>query len=175
MPWLGTFVYQAQHTGTPWGDPQLPFSALRQALDQFSGGTSIFHGESNIMGALLVVLLVLGGFGAATGARHVDLDVRTRPAVRWELAAALGALVVGLVFAYVSGSAFDGRYAAMMFPLLLFVVAFGFTVFQSSRRDGAHARGRRGARARRRDPQRDRQPHAGRAGRVGAREGSEAG
>ena len=130
-PWLGTFVYQAQHTGTPWGDPQLPFSALRQALDQFSGGTSIFHGESNIMGALIVVLLVLGGFGAATGARHVDLDVRTRPAVRWELAAALGALIVGLVFAYVSGSAFDGRYAAMMFPLLLFVVAFGFTVFQS--------------------------------------------
>ncbi len=131
VPWLSTFVYQAQHTGTPWGDPQLPFSALRQALDQFSGGTSTFHGESNIMAALLVVLLVLGGFGVARSARHVDLDVRTRPAVRWELAAALAALTAGLLFAYASGSAFDGRYAAMMFPLLLLVVAYGFTVFAS--------------------------------------------
>ena len=130
-PWLGTFLYQAEHTGTPWGDPQLPLSAFRQALDQFSGGTSVFHGEANIMAPLLVVLLVLGGFGAATGARHVDLDIRTRPAVRWELAAALGALTAGLVLAYASGSAFDGRYAAMMFPLLLLVVAYGFTVFSS--------------------------------------------
>jgi mannosyltransferase len=131
VPWLPTFRYQADHTGTPWGDPQLPWSALREALDQFSGGTSLFHGEANIMGALLVILLVLAAFGVAAGARHVDLDIRTRPAVRWELAAAIGALTVGITFAYVSGSAFDGRYASMMFPLLLLVVAYGFTVFSS--------------------------------------------
>jgi hypothetical protein len=49
--------------------------------------------------------------------------------VRWEAAAGFGALVLGLCSAYLAGSAFQGRYAAMAFPSILLVVAFGFTVF----------------------------------------------
>jgi hypothetical protein len=131
LPWLGTFLYQAQHTGTPWGDPQLPWTALRQALDQFSGGTSILHDEGNLLSPLLVVLLLLALFGAGAGDHDVDLDLHTRSAVRWEAVAAISALVLGLFAAYASGGAFDARYASMMFPLFLFVVAYGFTVFTS--------------------------------------------
>jgi uncharacterized membrane protein len=131
LPWLSTFLYQAQHTGTPWGDAELPWTALRGALDQFSAGTSIEHTESNLLAPMLVVLFLLALFGAGAGDHDVDLDLHTRPAVRWEAVAAIGALVLGLSAAYVTGGAFDARYASMMFPLFLFVVAYGFTVFTS--------------------------------------------
>jgi hypothetical protein len=51
--------------------------------------------------------------------------------VRWEAAAGFGALAVGLTVAWVTNSAFDARYASMMFPLFALVVAYGFTVFGS--------------------------------------------
>ncbi|MFI5054362.1 MAG: hypothetical protein ACHQDE_08370, partial [Acidimicrobiia bacterium] len=42
-----------------------------------------------------------------------------------------GALALGLTAAWITDSAFDARYASMMFPLFVLVVAFGFTAFGS--------------------------------------------
>jgi mannosyltransferase len=131
LPWLDTFLYQSAHTGTPWGPPQLPWSALRQAMDQFAGGDNISHGEANLMVLALFLLALLAVFGRSAGARHVDLDLRTRPAVRWEAAAGIGALLVGTILTWASGNGFAGRYGATAFPLLALVVAYGLTVFSS--------------------------------------------
>ena len=131
VPWLGTFLDQSAHTGTPWGSPQLPWAALRQAIDQFAGGDNISHGETNVMVFALFVLALLAVFGRSGGARHVDLDLRTRPAVRWEAAAGFGALLVGTIITWASGNGFAGRYGTIAFPLLALVVAYGFTVFSS--------------------------------------------
>jgi uncharacterized membrane protein len=131
VPWLDTFRYQTAHTGTPWGPPQLPWFALRQAIDQYAGGDNISHGEANVMVVALSVLALLAVFGRSAGTRHVDLDLRTRPAVRWEAAAGVSALVLGTIVTWASGNGFAGRYGATAFPLIALVVAYGFTVFSS--------------------------------------------
>jgi hypothetical protein len=131
IPWLDTFRYQSAHTGTPWGPPQLPWFALRQAIDQYAGGDNISHGEANVTVLALSLLTLLALFGRSAGARHVDLDLRTRPAVRWEAAAGIGALVLGTIVTWASGNGFAGRYGATAFPLIALVVAYGFTVFSS--------------------------------------------
>jgi mannosyltransferase len=131
VPWIPTFLYQSSHTGTPWGSGESPFSSFRVAIDQFGNGTSELHTQLNVLTLFSVVLVLLAVFARATSTRTMEIDLRTRPAVRWEAAAAFGALTVGLTAAWLADSAFDGRYASMMFPLFVLVVAFGYTAFAS--------------------------------------------
>ena len=49
----------------------------------------------------------------------------------WDLCHSAGSVPVGLTAAWLADSAFDGRYASMMFPLFVLVVAFGYTAFAS--------------------------------------------
>jgi mannosyltransferase len=130
-PWIPTFLYQTAHTGTPWGSGQIPLSSFRFAIDQFGNGTSQPHAQLHPLSLFFVVLVLLAVFARPTSTRTLDVDLRTRPAVRWEAAAAFGALALGLTAAWLADSAFDGRYASMMFPLFVLVVAFGFTAFAS--------------------------------------------
>jgi mannosyltransferase len=53
--------------------------------------------------------------------------------VRWELGAAVAILFFGATASWVAGSAFEGRYASVMYPLLLLAIAYGFTVFADRR------------------------------------------
>ncbi|MFN8036696.1 MAG: glycosyltransferase family 39 protein [Acidimicrobiia bacterium] len=130
VPWLPTFSYQLQHTGTPWGSAVAPPTAFGVTFIEFSGGE---HAETVVLIVLLVVLALLGLFGTAAGGRHVDLDLRTRPTVRWETATLLGALAVGTTWSFLGDSAFQGRYAAIVFPLFVLAVAAGTAVFGDRR------------------------------------------
>ena len=131
LPWLSTFTYQLQHTGTPWGDARVPWFGVAEAFVQFAGGDK--HGEAFIYLPVLIVLPLLALFGAAVNSTHIDLDLRTRPAVRWETAAAFATLVLGLVASFIASTAFEGRYAAVMFPLLALVIGYGVTTFGNIR------------------------------------------
>ena len=131
VPWLPVVAYQLEHTGTPWGDARLPWSAFAGFMAQFAGINKPPHGEAYILAALLIVLPLLALFGTAVDRRHVDLDLRTRPLVRWEMVVGVGTIVLGLVLSYAAGTAFDGRYASMGVPLLLLCTAMGITVFAS--------------------------------------------
>ena len=131
LPWLDTLVFQLGHTGTPWGEPVVPWFGFAVAMSAFAGGYK--HAETWILLFPLLVLPLVALFGAALDARRIELDLRTRPAVRWETAAAFGTLWLGLVAASVGGTAFDGRYAAIMFPLFVVVIGFSLTVFTSTR------------------------------------------
>jgi hypothetical protein len=130
LPWVSVLSYQLQHTGTPWGAVLPPWYGLGAAYANFIGSFGgQYHGESFLLLGPLIVLPLLAVFGHALDRHRIELDLRTLPAVRWEAAAGFGALVLGLCSAYLAGSAFQGRYAAMAFPSILLVVAFGFTVF----------------------------------------------
>jgi uncharacterized membrane protein len=132
LPWVPTLQYQLAHTGTPWGDPSFPWNGLTAAIGAFAGtATKSGHGIANVLAAVLVALSVLALFGRAVDARHIDLDLRTRPVVRWQFVLAYATLLVGLTASYVGGTAFDPRYAAVVVPILVVVFAAGFTVFAS--------------------------------------------
>jgi hypothetical protein len=128
--WLPNFLYQAQHTGTPWGDPQLPPLGIGQSFSDFAGGG---HHEGWMLLFPTVALLLLAIFGRAVDRSHVDIDLRTRPPGRWVALFLAAALAVGLSLNYLSGGAFQTRYAAFIFPFWLLLVAHGFTCFADRR------------------------------------------
>ncbi len=134
MPWLPVVKYQLAHTGTPWGDPRLPWSGFAAFIGQFSGIAKPPHGEAFGYVLLVVLLPLLALFGAA-----VDASPR-RPrspdpaaSVRWELVVGVGSIALGLVLSWASGTAFDGRYASVGAPLLLLAMAMGVMVFGGPR------------------------------------------
>ena len=131
VPWLSTFVDQLQHTGTPWGDARLPWVGIADAFAAFAGGDK--HGEAFVYLPFLIVLPLLALLGHALDRRRIELDLATRPAVRWELVAAIATLLVGLVASWAGGTAFEGRYASVMFPLLALVTAYGVITFADTR------------------------------------------
>jgi len=133
VPWLPTVRYQIAHTGTPWGDARLPWSGLVEFVGDLGTIGVPEHGELFVYVAVVVTLLLLGLFGVAVDRRHIDLDLHTRPAVRWEVVVGFGSVLLGLSLSYVGGTAFDGRYGAIGVPLLLLAVTMGVLAFAGPR------------------------------------------
>jgi hypothetical protein len=126
-----TFLYQAEHTGTPWGEKILPPAGFSYAAIDFAGGQE--HSEAYVLLVPLLALMLLALFGRPIDERRVELDLRTRPGIRLQAAVLVAALFLGLMASYVAGTTFDGRYASVVFPLFVVVAAFGFTVFADGR------------------------------------------
>jgi hypothetical protein len=124
IPWLGVFLDQAANTGTPWGGVVSPVGSVAEAFKSFGGNT-------HAVGWALTLMVVLAVFARAIDRRHIEVDLWTQPGVRLEAGLALAVLAVGLVLARVTDTTFEGRYAAIMFPLFLAAAAFGITVFSS--------------------------------------------
>jgi hypothetical protein len=131
LPWIPTFLYQAEHTGTPWGERILPPAGFAYTAIDFAGGAE--HQEAYVLLVPLVALVLLGLLGRAIDASRIELDLRTRPGVRLPGAVCVAALLLGLIASFAAGTTFDGRYASVVFPLFALAVAFGFTAFADSR------------------------------------------
>jgi uncharacterized membrane protein len=125
--WLPVFLDQIGSTGTPWGDPQFPWVVVPSTLIAFAG--SEHDGEAYMLALLLLVLPLLAVLGRGLDHRRIELDLRTRPDVRWEAATAVGVLVLGAAISYLTNTTFAPRYAAIIFPVVALVTAFGVTVF----------------------------------------------
>lgn len=122
VPWLPTFLYQARHTGTPWSLPYTPPTAAFYAFAGFAGEQTT-EGYAAVLPLVLLVLLAV--FARSLDRNRLEVDLRTRPETRaegWVLAAALA---IGFVAAFLSKSAFQSRYAAIVFPLFVVLVAYG--------------------------------------------------
>ncbi len=127
IPWLPTFAYQNQHTGTPWGDPQVPWSAVAETVLRFAGSNQ--HGETYLLLFALLTLVVFGVFGRGRDDTTIELDLRTQPATRREAVLAAGTLLLGTSVGFVAGTAFDARYPSVMFPFYALLAAVGITCF----------------------------------------------
>jgi len=115
-PWLPTLLWQLRHTGTPWGGrPKVPIVALT-TLTQFAGG---HHLDGRALTVLLAFLAAVGFWGRGLGASSSG---RSRGA-RWECLVGATTLVVGLTVDVATNSAYQTRYAAVVFPF--FVLAAG--------------------------------------------------
>jgi hypothetical protein len=118
-------------TGTPWGLPPKPRTVFDIVL-QFGAGLP----DTGLpLGLLLYALLALGLFGFAGGvgqAGMVTLDLRGRPPGRMLAATAGLTMALAVVVGQVTSSAFAIRYAAVVFPLVLLLVALGVATLAGS-------------------------------------------
>ena len=121
LPWLPTFLFQAQHTGTPWAQPA-QYSALVHAVGEWAGGVST---AGRVLGLLFLLLAVVGLLGARLDERRMIIDVAASGeavALGWVFA---GTIVIALTAGLVSGSGFDGRYTSVAFPPFLLLTVRG--------------------------------------------------
>jgi mannosyltransferase len=130
LPWVPTFLYQSKHTGTPWGDPIFMTASFAFALRDFAGGE---HSEAYAFLVVLITLTIVAVFGRAIDRYRIELDVRTRPGVRVETGIWVVTLLLGGAAAYLTHGTFAGRYASVLYPLFVLVLAYGVTVFANRR------------------------------------------
>ncbi len=128
VPWVPTFLYQSAHTGTPWAKPP-NFAAVINAITGFTDNQATNTVAGSNQGRLLALCyFVLGGlglFGLARDRWHVDLDLRTRARARPTAVVVGGTLVLAIIGAIVTNSAYSNRYAAVIFVPLVVLVALG--------------------------------------------------
>lgn len=123
VPWAPTFAYQLAHTGTPWAPAPTP-AAVVATVDQFAGGAGP-AGAGAWLAVLFLLLVALGVVGRPAGEGRVELDL-TRPTPAAGLAGvAFGTLVLAVIASMVTGSAFAGRYAAVVLAPFVLVLAAG--------------------------------------------------
>jgi mannosyltransferase len=130
LPWIPTFLYQSKHTGTPWGDPIFMTASFAFALRDFAGGE---HSEAYAFLVVLIALTIVAVFGRAIDRYRIELDVRTRPGVRAEAGVWVVTLLLGGTAAFLTRGTFAGRYASVLYPLFVLVIAYGVTVFTDRR------------------------------------------
>jgi uncharacterized membrane protein len=129
LPWLPTFLFQSEHTGTPWATPA-NFAAMVNAVSSFAGGST---SQGRALALMFFALAGLGLFGAAVDRRHIDVDVRTRPLGRPLAVAVLGTLAAAIAGGFLTNSAFDARYASVVFIPLILLVSIGLVTFRDRR------------------------------------------
>jgi mannosyltransferase len=124
LPWLGGFLYQAAHTGTPWGQPFRPTAIVEVTLRDLGGGEIT---EAGLYGSVLLALALLALLAVRTRGDQITLDVRTAPAVRRELAVTGLVIAIGTAAGIATNATYQSRYAAVVVPLVLLAVAVGIT------------------------------------------------
>jgi len=129
LPWLPTFLYQSKHTGTPWATPA-NFAAMVNAVSTFAGGAT---DQGRALGLIFFALAGLGLFGVATSRHHIDLDIRTRPKGRPVAIIVVGTLAAAIAGGFITNSAFDARYASVVFIPLILLVSIGLVTFLDRR------------------------------------------
>jgi mannosyltransferase len=121
LPWVPSFLHQLRHTGTPWGRPGT-LRSLFDTVTHFAGG----YWDAGIpLGLLYFGLLVLALFGLSVDGRRILLDLHSHSPGNWLTAVAFGTLALAIVAGIVGGSAFAVRYAAVLYPLFILLVAVG--------------------------------------------------
>ncbi len=119
VPWLPSFIYQTQHTGTPWARPPR-LSSIIGTFFSFGG----VGGEwSALLGPVLLAFAVLGSIGVRYDHRRVLLDLRGARPGRGLWGVAVGTLFLAVIAGLVTGAGFAPRYASVvLLPAVLLVM-----------------------------------------------------
>lgn len=129
-PWIPTFLYQAAHTGTPWGIAPSPVEVAFTTLVDLGGGP---FPEGQALAGLIAFLALLAVFGRALDAHRIELDLRTRPGARRELLVGGISLFIAVTAGVLTASAFASRYTSIAFPLVILTAAYGLRTFGDRR------------------------------------------
>ena len=130
LPWVPTFIYQSQHTATPWAAPP-NFSAVINAVTGFTDnqGSTLASGtnQGRLLAIVYFAMLALALFGSGKSDRIIELDLHTRPRSRGATFVVVGTLFAAIAGGILTRSAFSSRYAAVVFLPLMLVIALGTT------------------------------------------------
>ncbi|MCB0986861.1 MAG: glycosyltransferase family 39 protein [Acidimicrobiales bacterium] len=129
LPWVGSLIYQAAHTGTPWARPARPAEMLSFLASDLGGGRAA---EGEVAGWGIIALALVGAWLVAPRSGAVSIDVRTPRDRRLVVMAvvAFGTLVVGNVAGYLTDTAFSSRYASVVFPLVIVLAGTSISSFR---------------------------------------------
>jgi mannosyltransferase len=132
LPWLPSFIEQAGSTGTPWGRPERPTVVLASSFNDWGGAlnSAFGSGEAFLLAWLLVMLVMLAVTGRAIDQRLVEVDLATRPHARPEAAVVFLAMAISVAVGFATWSAFHPRYTTIIFPLVVLLVGFGFSLLR---------------------------------------------
>jgi uncharacterized membrane protein len=129
LPWLPIFLDQLAHTGTPWAGPVRPTAFLSMTLADF-GGSSDRYRDGDFLGFLMAMLALVALFTRAIDRRRLEIDLHTVPPVQGEAVVIALTALLGVGASWLAGAAYQSRYAAVIFPLLVLVSAVGAWRFE---------------------------------------------
>ncbi len=115
-PWLPTLAFQSEHTATPWTQPP-GVRTLWRLVDLGTNGDGVLR---HVLG---VALFLLSAAAIAAARRRSGGRFALSPRAIGITAAAT--VVVAIVGAAISGSAYSSRYATVVFPLVVLAATAG--------------------------------------------------
>ncbi len=139
-PWIGVLWTQFNHTGTPWAERARPAEVAVEAIQAIGGGNRF---EPVLLGVVLAGLVVLGATALSVTSKTTEVessDEATNASVSlgWPGRSEAGvialvvvaALTLGGVVAFVVGSGFEARYAAVVIPFALGLAGRGLAALK---------------------------------------------
>jgi uncharacterized membrane protein len=128
IPWLSSFQYQHLHTGTPWASgPSL--ASTFGWIGGFIGNQSVQAQAFNLhleLGLIAFLLLLIFGYAAAPVGRDVlEFRLLGQPRARVLTITFFVTLAIAYLASRQSNTAFQPRYASVVFPIAVILVGLG--------------------------------------------------
>jgi mannosyltransferase len=130
LPWVPELLYQSAHTGAPWGASG---EGLRTVLDTLGVLVNGYRDAGPAPVLLAEGLIALAVFGRAVGRRRFEVDLVGREPARTLALVTFGGLLLAVYVSRLTGQAYTFRYAAIVFPGIILLVALGVAAFGDAR------------------------------------------
>ena len=130
LPWVPVLLYQAAHTGAPWGNTGRGFKTVVDTLGVLVTG---YRDPGPLPLLIALGLIVLAVFGRAVGRRRFEIDLVGREPGRTLAVLTFGGLLLAVAVSDLTGQAYVPRYASIAFPGVLLVIAVGVASFGDAR------------------------------------------
>ena len=130
LPWLPVLLYQSAHTGAPWGTSG---RGLRTVIDTLGVLINGYRDAGPAPLLLAEALIALAIFGRAVGRRRFEIDLIGREPARTLAVVTFGSLLLAVGVSRLTGQAYVPRYASVVFPGVILLVALGAASFGDAR------------------------------------------
>jgi len=133
LPWVPVLLYQTAHTGAPWGNSG---RGARTVIDTLGVLVSGYRDAGPLPLLLAEGLIALAIFGRAVGRRRFEVDLVGREPARTLALITFGGLFLAVLVSSVTGQAYVPRYASIVFPGIVLLIALGVASFGDARLRG---------------------------------------
>jgi hypothetical protein len=123
-------LYQTAHTGAPWGSTG---RGVRTVIDSLGVLVSGYRDAGPVPLLLALGLIALAVFGRAVGRRRFEIDLVGREPGRTLAVLTFGGLLLAVAVSDLTGQAYVPRYASIVFPGVLLLIAVGVASFGDAR------------------------------------------